>query len=114
VVKPSVELLQGTLDVLILKTLSWGPMHGYGITRWIQRITDDVLRIEEGSMYPALYRMENRGFVKADWAITENKRRAKYYRLTAAGRKRLAEDSATWSLFSQAVFQVLRATEQPG
>ena len=113
-VKPSVELLQGTLDVLILKTLSWGPMHGYGITRWIQRITDDVLRIEEGSMYPALYRMENRGFIKADWAITENNRRAKYYRLTAAGRRRLAEDSATWSLFSEAVGRVLRATEQPG
>lgn len=111
--KPSVELLQGTLDVLILKTLSWGPMHGYGITRWIQRITDDVLRIEEGSMYPALYRMENRGLVRAEWAITENKRRAKYYRLTAAGRKRLAEDSATWSLFSEAVARVLRATEQP-
>jgi len=114
VVKPSVELLQGTLDVLILKTLSWGPMHGYGITRWIQRITDDVLRIEEGSMYPALYRMENRGLVKAEWAITENKRRAKYYRLTAAGRKRLAQESATWSLFSEAVGQVLRATEEPG
>jgi transcriptional regulator len=114
VVKPSVELLQGTLDVLILKTLSWGPMHGYGITRWIQRLTDDVLRIEEGSMYPALYRMENRGLVKADWAITENKRRAKYYRLTAAGRKRLVQDSATWSLFSEAVARVLRATEQPG
>ncbi len=113
-VKPSVELLQGTLDVLILKTLSWGPMHGYGITRWIQRTTDDVFRVEEGSMYPALYRMENRGLVKADWAITENKRRAKYYRLTAAGRKRLAEDSATWSVFSHAVGRVLRATGQPG
>jgi PadR family transcriptional regulator, regulatory protein PadR len=114
VAKPSVDLLQGTLDVLILKTLSWGPLHGYGITRRIQRITDDVLKIEEGSMYPALYRMENRGLVKAGWAVTENKRRAKYYRLTAAGRRRLAEDSATWSLFSEAVARVLGATEQPG
>lgn len=112
--KPSVDLLQGTLDVLILKTLSWGPMHGYGITRSIQRITDDVLRIEEGSMYPALYRMENRSLVKAEWAVTENNRRAKYYKLTAAGRKRLAEESATWSLFSEAVARVLRATAQPG
>ncbi len=107
--KPTIVLLQGTLDVLILKTLSWGPMHGYGITRWIQHVTDDVLQIEEGSMYPALYRMEDRGLVKADWGVTENNRRAKYYRLTAAGRKRLAEESASWSVFSLAVGKVLHA-----
>ncbi|MDQ6828460.1 MAG: PadR family transcriptional regulator [Gemmatimonadota bacterium] len=110
--KPTVELLQGTLDVLILKTLSWGPMHGYGATRWIQQTTDDVLRIEEGSMYPALYRMENRGLVKAEWGITENNRRAKYYRLTPAGRKRLAQEAETWSVFSVAVGKVLHATAQ--
>ncbi len=107
--KPTVELLQGTLDVLILKTLSWRPMHGYGVTRWIQQTTDDVLKIEEGSMYPALYRMENRGLVKAEWGITENNRRAKYYRLTAAGRKRLAAEEETWSVFSAAVGKVLHA-----
>ncbi|MEP6692735.1 MAG: PadR family transcriptional regulator [Gemmatimonadaceae bacterium] len=108
--KPNVELLQGTLDVLILKTLSWKPMHGYGVARWLQQTTSEVLRVEEGSLYPALYRMENRGLVKAEWGITENNRRAKYYRLTAAGRRRLHEEIATWGLFSHAVGQVLRAT----
>src|ERR1043165_2568569 len=85
-----VTLMQGSLDILLLKTLSWGPMHGFGIARWIQRITDDALQLEEGTLYPALYRMENRGWVKAEWGITENNRRAKYYRLTAAGRRQRA------------------------
>ncbi len=107
--KPNVELLQGTLDVLILKALTWRPMHGYGIAGWLQQTTSDVLRVEEGSLYPALYRMENRGLVKAMWGITENNRRAKYYRLTAAGRKRLAEEIATWGRFSHAVSSVLTA-----
>ena len=80
-----IDLLQGTLDLIVLKTLSWGPMHGFGIARWIQRTTDDVLQVEEGSLYPALYRMENRGWIKAAWALTENGRRAKYYRAHGDG-----------------------------
>ena len=111
--RPNVELLQGTLDVLVLKTLSWGPMHGYGIARWLQQITHDVLQVEEGSLYPALYRMENRGLVKSEWGITENKRRAKYYRLTAAGRRQLTDQAATWGIFANAVGLVLGATQQP-
>ena len=81
----SIDLLQGTLDLIVLKSLSWGPMHGFGLARWIQQTTEDLLRVEEGSLYPALYRMENRGWIKAQWALTENGRRAKYYRLTANG-----------------------------
>jgi transcriptional regulator len=109
----SVALLQGSLDLVVLKTLSWQPMHGFGIARWIQRLTDDVLQVEEGSLYPALYRLENRGLIKAEWALTENKRRAKYYRLTAAGRRRLAEEAQSWQRFSTAIGKVLAATEQP-
>lgn len=108
-----VALLQGTLDVIVLKTLSWGPMHGYGIARWIQQVTDDVLRVEEGSLYPALYRMETRGWVKADWGVTENNRRAKYYRLTAAGRRQLTEQANTWAVFSLALGKIMNATPQP-
>ena len=112
--KPNVDLLQGTLDVLILKTLSWGkPMHGYGIARWIQQVTDDVLQIEEGSLYPALHRMEKRGWIEAEWGLSENNRRAKYYRLTTAGRRHLASETSSWGVFAQAVGKVLRATEQP-
>ena len=80
-----IDLLQGTLDLIVLRTLSWGPMHGFGIARWIQQTTEAALQVEEGSLYPALYRMENRGWIKAQWALTENGRRAKYYRLTAGG-----------------------------
>jgi PadR family transcriptional regulator PadR len=109
----SVALLQGSLDLVVLKTLTWQPMHGFGIARWIQRLTDDVLQVEEGSLYPALYRLENRGLIKAEWALTENNRRAKYYRLTAAGRKKLAEEAATWHRFTTAIAKVLQATEQP-
>ena len=88
------ELLQGTLDVLVLRALSWGPMHGFGIARWIQRLTEDALQLEEGTLYPALYRMENRGWIKAEWRTTENNRRAKYYRLTAAGKRQLTEEAS--------------------
>jgi len=108
----TVDLLQGTLDVLVLKTLSWGPMHGYGVARWIQRVTGDVLRIEEGSLYPALHRMERRGWVAAEWGLSENNRRAKYYRLTAAGRRQLAAESTSWSTFAGAVYKVLATTTQ--
>ena len=105
----TVELLQGTLDVLILKTLSWGAMHGYGIARWLQHTTDDVLNIEEGSLYPALHRMERRGWIASEWGLSENNRRAKYYKLTAEGRRQLRAESSTWSVFSQAVSKVLTA-----
>ena len=109
----SVALLQGSLDLVVLKTLTWQPMHGFGIARWIQRLTDDTLQVEEGSLYPALYRLENRGLIKAEWALTENNRRAKYYRLTPAGRKRLAEETESWRRFAAAIGKVLQATEQP-
>ena len=107
---PSIDLLQGTLDVLVLKALSWGPLHGYGVARWLQQTTDDVLSIEEGSLYPALHRMERRGWIASEWGLSENNRRAKYYKLTAEGRRQLRAESSTWSVFSQAVSKVLTAT----
>ena len=110
---PTTDLLQGTLDVLILKTLSWGPRHGYAVARGLQQLTDDVLQIEEGSLYPALHRMERRGWVESEWGLSENNRRAKYYRLTPGGRKQLRTESSTWSVFSQAVSKVLNATAAP-
>ena len=109
----TVELLQGTLDVLILKTLSWGPMHGYAVARWLSQVTDDVLQVEEGSLYPALHRMERKGWITSEWGLSENNRRAKYYHLTADGRYRLRAESATWSVFVQAVGKVLGATTAP-
>jgi len=113
VATPAVDLLQGTLDVLVLKTLSWGPMHGYGVARWLQQVTDDVLRIEEGSLYPALHRMERRGWIASEWGLSENNRRAKYYRLTTEGRRQLRAESSTWTAFSQAVSKVLTTTVAP-
>jgi PadR family transcriptional regulator len=110
--QPAVALLQGTLDTIVLKTVSWGPMHGYAIARWIQQVTDDVLRVEEGSLYPALYRMENRGWVKADWGLSENNRRAKYYRITAAGRRQLVEQTRSLETFAIALAKILNATPQ--
>lgn len=103
----STEMLQGTLDVLILKTLSWGPRHGYGIAKWLESTTDDALIIEEGSLYPALYRMERKGWIEADWGISELGRRAKSYALTPAGRARLRSEVLAWRRFSAAVGKVL-------
>jgi PadR family transcriptional regulator PadR len=111
--KPTVDLLQGTLDVLILKTLSWRPMHGYAVARWLQQITDDVLQIEEGSLYPALHRLERRGWVESEWGVSENNRRAKFYRVTAEGRRQLRAEASTRTTFSQAVSKVLTATTAP-
>jgi transcriptional regulator len=108
-----VELLQGTLDVLILKTLSWGPRHGYAVARWIEQVTDDVLRVEEGSLYPALHRMEKRGWIAAEWGLSENNRRAKYYRLTAQGRAQLRAELSTWAAFADAMRKALDADAQP-
>ena len=101
------ELLHGTLDTLILKTLSWGPRHGYGIARWIQDTTDDTLEIGEGSLYPALYRMERKGFIEAEWGVSETGRDVKFYRLTTKGRARLKLELAQWTDFTTAVAKVL-------
>jgi len=102
------DLLQGTLALLVLKTLARGPLHGYGITLHIQMVSKDFLRVEEGSLYPALHRMEQDGWISADWGTTENNRRARYYRLTSTGRKQLAEEEKNWERLTQAVAQVLR------
>ena len=101
------ELLHGTLDTLILKTLSWGPRHGYGVARWIQEATDDALEIGEGSLYPALYRMERKGFIEAEWGVSETGREVKFYRLTTQGRARLKLELAQWTHFTTAVAKVL-------
>jgi len=106
--KPQNDVLQGTLALLVLKSLVRGPMHGYGITLHIQLISKDVLRVEEGSLYPALHRMEQDGWISAEWGTTENNRRARYYQLTARGRKQLAEEEKNWARLSQAVAQVLQ------
>ena len=111
--RTSVDLLQGTLDLIVLKALSWGPMHGFGLARWIQLTTEDVLQVEEGSLYPALYRMENRGWIKAQWALTENGRRAKYYKLTAAGRRQLTAESKSWDQVSGAIAKIMSARREP-
>jgi PadR family transcriptional regulator, regulatory protein PadR len=105
--KPKNDLLQGTLALLVLKTLARGPLHGYGITLHIQMVSKDFLRVEEGSLYPALHRMEQDGWVSAEWGISENNRRARYYRLTAKGRKQLAEEEKNWERLTQAVAHVL-------
>ena len=102
------DALQGTLDLLVLKTLSRGPHHGYGIAADIQSISDDILRVEEGSLYPALHRMEHVGWISAEWQTTTNNRRARLYRLTRAGQKHLDEEQATWSRLTKGVGKVLR------
>jgi len=112
VTRQNLDLLQGSLDVIVLKTLSWEPMHGFGIARWIQRVTDGGFQVEEGSLHPALYRLENKGFVKAEWRITENNRRAKYYKLTAAGRRQLAASTETWNAFAGAMAKIMTAATQ--
>lgn len=107
----SVELLQGTLDFLILKTLTWGSMHGFEISRWIKKTTDDALAVEEGALYPALHRLERRGLLAAEWALTEQNRRAKYYQLTKAGRERLKADDNEWRRYVQVVGKILAAAK---
>ncbi len=108
----TVELVQGTLEFLILKTLSRGdPMHGFNILQWIYKTTDKALSIEEGSLYPALHRMERRKWIKADWATSEKGRRAKYYRLTVAGRKQLSRQEQHWNGYVTAVDKIVRSAE---
>ena len=103
------EVLQGTLDLLILKAVSLGPLHGYGVLLRIQQISNDALQIQQGSLYPALYRLEHQGLIASQWRESENRRKAKYYRLTAAGRRRLQEELAYWKRFSEAIGVVLAA-----
>lgn len=101
------ERLHGTLDALVLKTLSSGPRHGYAIARWIEEATADVIQVEEGSLYPALYRMEKRGWIEADWGTSDTGRKAKLYRLTSTGRKQLRLETAEWTQFAGAVSRIL-------
>jgi len=105
---PKNDVLQGTLALLVLKTLVRGAMHGYAITLHIQQVSNDILRVEEGSLYPALHRMEQDGWISAEWATTENNRRARYYQLTSKGRKQLAQEEKNWALLTQAVAHVLQ------
>ena len=101
------DLLRDTLDMLILKTLSHGEMHGYDIAEYIEETSDEVLRVEEGALYPALHRLEVRGLLAAEWGVSDNNRRAKFYRLTAAGRKHLAEETAHWKRMASAIARIL-------
>jgi PadR family transcriptional regulator PadR len=102
------DLLQGTLDLLILKTLALGPLHGWGISKRIRERSRDVLQVNQGSLYPALYRLEDRGWIESDWGISPEGRRAKFYRLTALGRKQFSAERAQWRIFATAVDEVLQ------
>ena len=104
-----VDILQGTLDMLILKAISLGPLHGYGILLRIQQVSKDALQVPQGSLYPALYRLEHRGWIAAEWGESDNKRKAKYYRLTAAGRKQLKSERREWKRLAGAIAEVLAA-----
>lgn len=106
------ELLQGTLDVLILKALSLGGLHGYGILLRIEQISRDKLQIQQGSLYPALYRLEHQGFITSEWGESENRRKAKYYRLTTSGRRQLRDEMAYWRRLSEAITMVLAAAPE--
>jgi len=106
--RETIDLLQGTLDMMILRTLRWGPQHGHGIGLAIRASSDEVLRIERGSLYPALHRLERQGWIDAQWKMTENNQRAKYYSLTRAGRKQLLAETSRWKRMVQAVARVMR------
>ena len=108
--KPKSDLLQGTLDLLILKTLALQPMHGWGITQRIQQISDGVLQVNQGSLYPALLRLEQQGWITSEWGTSENNRQAKYYKLTRSGRKQLNEETENWRRLSTAIEQILEAS----
>lgn len=103
------ELVRGTFDLILLKTLSWGPMHGLGVLRWIEHTTGQRLQIEEGALYPALHRLEQKKWLAAEWGYSENNRRAKYYRLTALGRRQLATEVSRWTRYTEAVRMILAA-----
>jgi len=107
------EFKRGAIELLVLKAVSWGPMHGYAIAKWIQVTTDDALRVEEGSLYPALHRLEDKGFIDAKWGVSETKRQAKFYALTTRGRLALRTEIDSWSRFSDAIAKVIAAKRQP-
>ena len=109
--KPKPDVLQGTIDLLVLKTLARGPLHGYGIATTIQRISADALRVEEGSLYPALHRIEQEGWIRSEWSLSEKNRRAKFYSITAAGRRQLGREEKQWDKLTAAVATVLRFSE---
>lgn len=111
--KTPLELVRGTLDILILKALVWGPLHGYAVTNLIRRQTDDALLVEEGTLYPALWRLESKGLVQGEWGLSENNRKAKFYRLTPEGRRHLRQETKTWEDYAAAVSKVLGATAPP-
>ena len=111
--KAQLELVRGTLDVLILKALAWGRLHGYAITNLILRQSDEALLVEEGTLYPALWRLENKGLVESEWGLSENNRKAKFYWLTSAGRRYLRQETKTWEAYAAAVGKVLSATRPP-
>ncbi len=107
------EFFRGTLDVLILKSVVWGPLHGYAITNFIRRQSDDAFLVEEGTLYPALWRLESKRLLEAEWGLSENNRKAKFYRLTAEGRRRLRQEIKSWQVYAAAVAKVLAATQLP-
>jgi len=107
-----IDFLRGTLDLLVLKTLSWGPSHGYAIARWIEQCTNDAFAVEEGSLYPALYRLEEQGLITADWGVTDKNRRARFYRLTAAGKQELKTSQEYWQRYTGAVSKLLVTSPQ--
>lgn len=109
----TVEVLRGTLDLLILKAVSGGPVHGYAVARWIEQATNDVLRIEEGTLYPALHRLETKEWISAEWGTSGNNRRAKFYALTPKGRAQLRRETETWTRYAGAVFAAIAATPAP-
>ena len=108
--KSKADLLQGTLDMLILKALSVGEMHGYGVGQRIMQLAEDMLRVEEGSLYPALYRLEERGWISSEWGVSENNRQARFYKLTRAGRKQLQIEEENWQRFTLAINKVMQTT----
>jgi PadR family transcriptional regulator, regulatory protein PadR len=109
-----IELVYGSLDMLILRTLLWGPTHGHGIAKSIERMSEDALKVEHGSLYPALQRLQQEGWITAEWGVSQNKQRAKYYRLTAAGRRQLVAETSRWERFVRAITGVLRPARSEG
>ncbi len=105
----STDVLKGTLDLMILRALSWGPQHGYGVVKWIRATTDDALQVEDGALYPALHRLEHRGWIRAEWGVSENNRRAKYYQLTPFGRRQMIRELSTWRRFAEALGKIVNA-----
>ena len=111
--RPALDLVQGTVDVLIMKTLSWRPMHGYAVSKWIRERTDGVLGLEDAALYQALHRLERKGWIESEWGLSENNRRAKYYRLTAEGERQFREQASGWERFAGAVSRAIATTTAP-